>query len=245
MDEKPGDGTASTAQVNSDGTAKPAAEAIAVTPEMRFAPQDKRVIEKPAPRRRRFRPALLVAGTAAIVGVASLATTVWIYTEMRREILRVSTELAQVRLSLDLYAQRGTSAAATPAAAPSMDATALEALQNRLAVLEENWRTGAGATPAPTALPSILGPTVTAESDGDCLPSGMRLLVAAGDAYPVCGTDASVEVMNVSNGYISLTDGTTVPSGGSVPLNGTACMIGVTSSGDEAVTGFAEIRVSC
>ena len=136
---------------------------------------------------------------------------------------------------------------ATLPAAPGADPVELEALQNRLAILEENWRNAAGAAPTPTpaALPSIAGPTVATESDGDCLPSGMRLLVAAGDAYPVCGTEATVEVMNVSNGYISLTDGTTVPSGGSVPLNGTACMIGVTSGGDEATTGFAEIRVSC
>jgi hypothetical protein len=86
---------------------------------------------------------------------------------------------------------------------------------------------------------------VASESDGDCLPSGMRLLVAAGDSYPVCGTETTIEVMNVSNGYISLTDGTTVPSGSTVPLPGTSCMIAVTSGGDEATTGFAEIRVTC
>jgi hypothetical protein len=73
----------------------------------------------------------------------------------------------------------------------------------------------------------------------------MRLLVAAGDIFPICGVGTSIEVMTVSNGYITLTDGTTVPSGSAVPLVGTACMIGVTSNGDEAVTGFAEIRVSC
>jgi len=36
-----------------------------------------------------------------------------------------------------------------------------------------------------------------------------------------------------------------VPSGSTVPLPGTACMIAVTSGGDEATTGFAEIRVTC
>ena len=65
------------------------------------------------------------------------------------------------------------------------------------------------------------------------------------DQSKVRGTETSIEVMNVSNGYISLTDGTTVPSGGTVPLPGTACMIAVTSGGDEATTGFAEIRVTC
>jgi len=49
----------------------------------------------------------------------------------------------------------------------------------------------------------------------------------------------------VDNGYITLSDGTSVPSGGSMPLPGSPCMIAVTSGGDEGVTGYAEIRVSC
>jgi hypothetical protein len=195
------------------------------------------------PRGRRGRPGLLVGGVAALVGLASLATSVWVYSEMQREMLRISTEMAQLRLSLDLYAQRSGAAPVSSAAVPA-DNSALADLQNRLSILEQNWRGGAAGT-QPSALPAIGGPTVSAESDGDCLPSGMRLLVAAGDTYPICGTDAVIEVMNVSDGYISLTDGTTVPSGGTAPLSGTACLIAVTSGGDESVTGFAEIRVSC
>ena len=251
MDEKPGDGAALTAVPDAGATAPKASTAapivdpIAVTPDMRLSREEKREPAAPAPRRRRrFRPVLVIAGVAALVGVASLAATAWTYSEMRREILRLSTDLAQVRLSLDLYSQRDMGAVAAPIAG-NTDTAALEALQNRLAILEENWRNAASATPATTALPSLSGPTVAAQSDGDCLPSGMRLLVAAGDVYPVCGTDATVEVMNVSNGYITLTDGTTVASGGATPLVGTSCMIGVTSGGDEATTGFAEIRVSC
>ncbi|KKB78364.1 hypothetical protein VW35_12090 [Devosia soli] len=227
----------------------PEVEIGAVTPDMRVAASEKLgaiALDVPNRRRRRARPGVFLAGVAAIVGLAALGTSVWIYTEMQREMLRVSKEIAQVRLSLDLYAQR-TNAAASPGAAAPADTSALSALENRLAVLEQNWRTqpGAGGT-QPATLPPIAGaPVVSAESDGDCLPSGTRLLVAAGDSYPVCGTEASVDVMNVSNGYISLKDGTTVPSGSSVPLNGTACMIAVTSGGDEATTGFAEIRVSC
>jgi hypothetical protein len=197
------------------------------------------------PRGRRGRPALLLGGVAALVGLASLATSVWVYSEMQREMLRISTEMAQLRLSLDLYAQRsGAAPAATSVAAPA-DSSALADLQNRLSILERNWRGGAAGAQPSAALPAIGGPTVSTESDGDCLPSGMRLLVAAGDTYPICGTDAVIEVMNVSDGYISLTDGTTVPSGGTAPLSGTACLIAVTSGGDESVTGFAEIRVSC
>lgn len=223
----------------------------AVTADMRVGAREKLGLAAPrkAPKRKRkLRPGALLAGVAAIVGVAALATTAWTYTEMRREVLRISTEIAQLRISLDLYAQRSSvpvAASATPAPAAS-DAT-LDAIENRLAVLEQNWRAGGGAAAgaAPAALPSISGPTVSAESDGDCLPSGMRLLVASGDSYPVCGTDATITVMNVNNGYITLTDGTTVPSGGNVPLNGTACMLAVTSDGNEAETGFAEIRVTC
>jgi hypothetical protein len=199
-------------------------------------------------RRRRLKKSLIFGVCAAVIGLGSLAASAWIYTDMRREIVRVSTEIAQLRLSLDLYVQRGT--AATPAASISAEppgSEALSALESRLAILEQNWRGVAAAADAtPQATPSSSGgPAVSSESDGDCLPSGMRLLVAAGDSYPVCGTETTIEVMNVSNGYISLTDGTTVPSGSTVPLPGTACMIAVTSGGDEATTGFAEIRVNC
>lgn len=196
-------------------------------------------------RRRRLKKSLIFGICASVIGLGSLAASAWIYTDMRREMLRVSTEIAQLRLSLDLYVQRG--AAAVPVASPPAegpDAATISALESRLAILEQNWR-GVAATAAPQAVPTPSGPTAASESDGDCLPSGMRLLVAAGDSYPVCGTETTIEVMNVSNGYISLTDGTTVPSGSTVPLPGTACMIAVTSGGDEATTGFAEIRVTC
>lgn len=174
-----------------------------------------------------------------MAGLAAVAASVWVYTEMRQETLRLSTEIAQLRLSLDLYAQRD-------GAPPGADT--LGTIESRLLALEN-----ASTRPQPTSLPSVeaapaatgAGAAVATESDGDCLPSGMRLLVAAGDIYPICGVGTSIEVMTVSNGYITLTDGTTVPSGSAVPLVGTACMIGVTSNGDEAVTGFAEIRVSC
>lgn len=197
-------------------------------------------------RRRRLKKSLIFGVCASIIGLGSLAASAWIYTDMRREMVRVSTEIAQLRLSLDLYVQRGSAAAPAPATAKGPDTETLSALENRLAILEQNWRGAAAAAGAvPQAVPTATGPAVASESDGDCLPSGMRLLVAAGDSYPVCGTETTIEVMNVSNGYISLTDGTTVPSGGTMPLPGTACMIAVTSGGDEATTGFAEIRVTC
>lgn len=238
MDDKP-----------SDKPSPEAAVIAGVTPDMRVAAREKPMGSRHVPvasqkRRRRSHPGTFLGVAAALVGLAGLAASAWVYTEMQREVRRVSTELAQLRLSLDLYAQRNTAApqAGVPPAATG-ETSDLADLENRLAILEQNWRSGVSDRPAAAIPPS--GPAVAAESDGDCLPSGMRLLVAAGDSYPVCGTGATIEVMNVSNGYISLTDGTTVPSGGTVPLPGTACMIAVTSGGDEATTGFAEIRVTC
>ncbi|MBN9335359.1 hypothetical protein [Devosia sp.] len=215
---------------------------VAVEPDMRADVRERTVagITERVPRRRRsMRMGTVLGGVAAIVGLAELAASAWVYADMQREMLRVSTELAQLRLSLELYVQRDAKPAAAASASPD-----LSALENRLAILEQNWRGGAGVTQLP-AVPPSGAPAVAAKSDGDCLPSGMRLLVAAGDSYPVCGTETTIEVMNVSNGYISLTDGTTVPSGSTVPLPGTSCMIAVTSGGDEATTGFAEIRVTC
>lgn len=232
MTDKPGEETA------------PDAAIVGVTPEMRVGSETRRAPAPDAPftMTRPSRSNRLWSGVVTLVGLAALATSGWVYTEMQREMRRVSTELAQLRLSLDLYAQRS---AAPASAEPALEGegAALTALENRLAILEQNWRDG--AAPPAAALPPIGGPTASTESDGDCLPAGMRLLVASGDSYQVCGTEAFIDVMNVSNGYISLTDGTTVPSGASVPLNGTACKIAVTSSGDEATTGFAEIRVTC
>lgn len=195
-------------------------------------------------RSRRFRVSTLVGGVAALVGVASLAVSAWVYSETHREVLRLATDVAQLRISLDLYAQRS-GAAPAPGTASGPASEELAALANRLAILEESWRTGIGA--APSSLPALAGDgqPAAAASDGDCLPPGMRLLVAAGDSYAICGTTGTVAVSSVDNGYVTLVDGTTVPSGGSFPLVGTNCMLGVTSGGDEGLTGYAEIRVSC
>ena len=96
----------------------PEAAIVGVTPDMRVGASDKAAepmsslaAGKPQ-RRRKMRAGGLLTGVMAIVGLAALATSVWVYTEMQREMRRVSTEVAQLRLSLDLYAQR-TAAPAT------------------------------------------------------------------------------------------------------------------------------------
>jgi hypothetical protein len=172
-----------------------------------------------------------------VIALAALAATVWTYADSRREIVRLATEVAQLRISLDLYAKRS----AAPVADSSGDTTQLDDLSNRIAILEQAWRDGAGTSaPMPSATANS-----GAQPGAECLPSGMRILVAAGDRYPVCGHQAEVQVSGVDNGYITLSDGTAIPSGGTMALGNSGCMIGVTSGGDEGVTGYAEIRVTC
>lgn len=177
---------------------------------------------------------ILLATIGLVLGLAATGIAAWTYMDGQREILRLSTELAQLRVSLDLYARNGAGSS-----------TALADLAERLDSLEQNWRGAAVPLPETASAEEAAAPAQPSPGGEDCLPPGMRLLVAAGDNYPICGENASVEVGVVDNGYIALADGTTVPSGATMPLPDSACTIGVTSDGDEGLTGYAEIRVSC
>ena len=226
---------------------------IKLTPDMRPVAPDVPLREEPGnksthppaaappsgPRRGRRRgPAgawPLLFGTLGIaLGLVAIGAAIWTYGESQREILRLSTELAQLRVSLDLYARNG-----------SGENPDLAALGERLSALEQSAR--GDTVPMPeTPLAAASGDASAAGPTGeDCLPEGMRLLVAAGDTYPICGQPAEVSVSFVDNGYITLGDGTSVASGGTTPLPGSACTIAVTSGGDEGLTGYAEIRVTC
>lgn len=195
---------------------------------------DRQTEHPKSPRRRRPQTATTIAGMSLVAAIVAIGLGYWQVNEINREMLRVSTEIAQLRVSLDLYA-RG-----RPANADT--AETLAALADRLAALEQ-----APIVPAAAAAPVAAAPALPAvtESGEDCLPPGMRLLVAMGDNYAICGQPASIEVGMVDDGYITLVDGTTIPSGGSMPLPESACTVAVTSSGDEGLTGYAEIRVSC
>lgn len=191
----------------------------------------------PAAERQRRGPALghVLSLVVGLTGIAALAASAWVYAETRREILRVSTEIAQLHLSLELYTREQASAA--------IETDSLLDLSNRLAVLEESWRGPAASAPAsaPVAATAPAG----AASDGDCLPTGTRFMVAAGDTYPVCGTTGEVAIGAVDDGFISLADGSVIAQGGTVALTGTSCMIGLLPSDGGALSGFAEIRVTC
>jgi hypothetical protein len=170
-----------------------------------------------------------------LVGIAALGASVWVFSSTQRDITALATDVARLRLSLDLYARQ---------AQPAEDGEALLEMANRLAILEEQWR----STPQPataSTLPELTAPAAASTDTGDCLPTGTRFMVAAGDSYPVCGTGAVVSIGSVDNGYISLGDGTVIAQGGNIVLPGTGCMIGVVPDEGAGLTGYAEIRVTC
>ncbi len=196
----------------------------------------------PAPLRR-VAGSTLLGFVAGLVGVAALAASAWVYTETQRDVARLATDIAQIKVSLELFNRQQASVAP---AAPADDA-ALTDLQNRVGLLEENWRSGAAAAPAglPPLAPSGAAGAAPLPSDGDCLPTGTRFMVAAGDVYPVCGTPAKVEIGAVDDGYITLSNGMVIAQGGTVGLPESQCMIAVVPTQGGAISGFAEIRVTC
>ena len=192
----------------------------------------------PEPVRSRMPLANVLSFVVGLVGIAALGASAWVYGDTQREIVRLSTDIAQLRVSMELFGrQQGT---------PSgTDTSTLTDLANRLAILEESWRSGPSPVPQ-AALPVTPAATpATAAESGDCLPAGTRFMVAAGDRYPVCGTGAVVEIGTVDDGFISLSDGTVIAQGGNIALPNSACMIGVVPSDGAAISGFAEIRVTC
>lgn len=191
------------------------------------------------PARRRLPLANILSFVVGLVGIAAIGAATWVYVETRRDIDRISTDIAQIRLSLELFGQMNQARDLTAGG----DASLVD-LANRIAILEQSWRGAEGAAADP-ALAATAAPTPPAASAGDCLPTGTRFLVTSGDSYPVCGIAANVEIGAVDNGFLSLADGTIIASGGNIGLPGTSCMIGVVSAGEDGMTGFAEIRVTC
>jgi hypothetical protein len=178
-----------------------------------------------------------------LVAVAAIAASAWVYTETQRDLNRVATDIAQIRLSLQLFSQQRPGDIAVPAT------ESLQDLNNRLSILEQNWRgqppAGASTT---AALPATPGPSTATTATGpqtDCIPQGTRFLVANGDSYPICGTPAVVEVTEVATSFVSFKDGTIITAGGNAILKGTQCTLSVVSSGADGMTGYAELRVGC
>lgn len=193
------------------------------------------------PDRRAVPWSAILSVVVGLVGVTALGASAWVYGETRRDIVGLSTDIAQLRVSLELFARQQGTPSAT-------DAASLTDIANRLAILESNWRSGTAIAPA--AEPALAESTPTtasapAATDGDCLPTGTRFLVMAGDSYPVCGVAGTVEIGAVDNGFMTLGDGTVIAAGGNIGLPGTSCMIGVVTAGQDGMSEFAEIRVTC
>lgn len=197
------------------------------------------------PRRNRLGGQALLSFVAGLVAVGAIAAAAWVYADTQRDLRRLSTEMAQIRVSLELFNQQ----LATPGTAAAPAGDALLDLGNRLAILEESWRNQSAAAPAPGTLPPLPGsaaaPAAAAASGDDCMPPGTRFLVTGGDNYPICGSGAEVNISAVEAGYVALADGTTIPNGGNALLRGTTCTVAVVSSGADGMTGYAELRVSC
>jgi len=191
----------------------------------------------------------LLTFAVGLAAVGAIAATTWVYVETQRDIVRMSTDIAQIRLSLELFGrqQPASGAPGAPGAAtlPLDGSTAdqLLDLSNRLAILEESWRNQA-STGASAALPAI-GATAPGGPMTDCMPPGTRFLVASGDEYPICGTPGVIAVTSVNPGYVVFQDGTTIANGGNAGLKGTTCTLAVVSSNADGMDGYAELRVSC
>ncbi len=184
---------------------------------------------------------------AGLVAIVALAASVWVYATSQREILRLATEVAQLRLSVDLY--RGQQPQTGASSETYSGSSEILNLRNRLAILEDAWR----SQTQPIGGQAIAGPAITTPATaaapsgpiGDCIPEGTRFLVTSGDSYPICGTTAVVDVAAVGTADVSFTDGTIIAAGGNAILSPTSCSLAVMSAGADGMTGYAELRVSC
>lgn len=194
----------------------------------------------------------LLAIVATLVAIGAIGAALWIYADLKRETLRLATDIAQIRLSLDLYSRRAPAGASANAAGntPAPTGADLQNLRNRIAILEDAWRGGAtnAVKTAPSALPALPG-GAAAKTTGvvanDCLPQNTRFLVTGGDAYPVCNTKGTVSIAAVGDGDVTFGDGSSIAAGGNATLKGTRCNLSVISAGADGMAGYAEVKVSC
>ncbi|GLQ54121.1 hypothetical protein [Devosia nitrariae] len=185
-------------------------------------------------------PAVIVF-VVGLVAVAAIAAAAWVYTETQRDMRRMAADIAQIKLSLELFGRQQVSASPAPADTGA-DTSVLEALENRLAILEESWR--AGSTPA-AAVPAEAATDASAGPLTDCVPQDTRFLVTAGDDYAVCGTESRVTVAGVGQSEITFAGDRAIVVGGSMALEGTSCIVAVLSANADGLSGYGEVRVSC
>ncbi|MCR6672139.1 hypothetical protein [Devosia ginsengisoli] len=62
-----------------------------------------------SPPRRRMPLANVLSFVVGLVGIAAIGASAWFYSETQREIVRLSTDIAQLRVSIELFGrQQGT-----------------------------------------------------------------------------------------------------------------------------------------
>jgi hypothetical protein len=187
------------------------------------------------------RSAPILVFVVGLVAVAAIAAAAWVYTETQRDMRGMAADIAQIKLSLELFGRQQASTQA-PADAGA-DAAALQVLENRLAILEESWR--AGSAPA-AAVPAEAPATDTASGPlTDCVPQDTRFLVTSGDDYAVCGSEGRVTVAGVGQSEITFAGDEAIVVGGSMALEGTSCIVSVLSANADGLSGYGEVRVSC
>jgi hypothetical protein len=188
---------------------------------------------KPKPERKPIGPVLraYLPAVALVISLGALAASVVFYTEGQRTYRDLSGDIAEVKVSLTLLAQRGGTGAAGQQVID---------LQNRLAILEENWRSQPSA---PVAVPAAPPPAAASGPSTDCIPEGIAFVMTGADRYAICNTPVSVALSMIENDTAVLEDGKALAKGVASPLPDTQCTITLVSS--DAATGFAELRVNC
>lgn len=208
--------------------------------------------------------ALLTAVFAALI-LSISATLAWFYTETRNAREKSMSEMAQLKLSIELYGRQYTASATSLA---ELNAT-LKGLETRLADLEDSLsamstasKTTSSANQAASSEPETAEPEdvveqaaipqpgpspqpAAAASSSDCVSRNSQFLVAAGDIFLVCGTSSWIAVADVGAQRIAFADGRSAYVGRSVPLEGTNCTVMVRSANAAWLAGFGELEINC
>lgn len=178
---------------------------------------------------------------ALVISLGALAAAGTFYFEGQRTYRKLSADIAQVKVSLTLLTQR---------AGAGGESETIQAIQNRLAVLEENWRNPQTAAPSPTpeapAQSFSVAPSADQGATGpstDCIPAGTAFVMTEADSYAICGTKVVIAFASISQDAAVLDNGIALAKGLASPLPDSSCKVSLVSA--DAETGFAELRVTC
>jgi hypothetical protein len=193
---------------------------------------------------------------AAFVGLLALAGAVIVQLNAQAGNAAVMQELARLRVSLDLMAQRTTEVEKIADATAANGAIeALLALQDRMNRIEGEWTEQQEALAAAAAAPPALAavdPNAPASDPNrridpswpttDCIPLGTRFMVVPNESFPICQSPAVVRATGITNENVAFDGAGVVAVNGIGTIAGTTCTVNVLTA---SVDGFAELRVSC